>query len=260
MSQILSQLRKPRFLLRNPRHHSLPGIPTLQHRRIPNTRIPQPILHTSIPTPIQNLFRPLHRNGALPRHQLRPPQRLLHNLFLPSPTTPHPTHKPHPLRLLSPKLPRAERNILNPTSAPHDLRQPTQRPYIRRETDIHLFDAKPRIPRTDPHITAHGDIDPQTQTPAMYRRYDRFLALCDAGDTSLERVDVSAQHCCRPCAVESRLRLVGREDGVLGRFLDVEACGEGFGAGAGEDDGAGGGGGGEVGEEGWEFLPHSGDC
>lgn len=53
---------------------------------------------------------------------------------------------------------------------------------------------------------------------------------------------------------------VGAEDRILGSFLDVEAGGEGFGAGAGEDDGAGGGGGGEVGEEGWEFVPHSVEC
>lgn len=51
--------------------------------------------------------------------------------------------------------------------------------------------------------------------------------------------------------------LVRRDDGVRGRFLDVEAGCEGFGAGAGEDDGAGGGAGGEVGEEGRELVPHS---
>lgn len=96
----------------------------------------------------------------------------------------------------------------------------------------------------------------------MYRRYDRFLATFDAGDASLERVDVPAQPRCRSRAVGSRTRLVrvGAEDRILGSFLDVEAGGEGFGAGAGEDDGAGGGGGGEVGEEGWEFVPHSVEC
>ena len=65
---------------------------------------------------------------------------------------------------------------------------------------------------------------------------------------------MSAQFGCCSRAVETRLC----EDGGLGRFLDVEAGGEGVGAGAGEDDGASGGGGGEVGEEGGEFLPHSG--
>lgn len=93
----------------------------------------------------------------------------------------------------------------------------------------------------------------------MYRRYDRFLTVFDARDTSLEGVDVSAQPRCRPRAIGSRTCWVGGEDGVLRGFLDVEAGGEGFGAGAGEDDGAGGGGGGEVGEEGGELVPHSVD-
>lgn len=95
----------------------------------------------------------------------------------------------------------------------------------------------------------------------MYGRYNRLLALFDARDTSLERVNVSPQPRCCSCAVEGRIRLVGGEGGgVLRSFLDVETGGEGFGAGAGEDDGAGGGGGGKVGEEGGKFEPHSMPC
>ena len=198
-----SQLREPRLLLLYPRHHRLPRIPTLQHSRIPHTRIPQPILHTPIPAPVQNLLRPLHRNRTLPRHSPRPPQRLPHNLILPSPTPPNPAHEPDFLRLLGPKLPRAETDILNPAPAPHNLRQSTQRPYIRRQANIHLLDAEPRVPGADPHIAADGDIDAQPQAPAMYRGDGRFLAPFDAGDARLERVDVSAQLCCRSCAVES---------------------------------------------------------
>lgn len=93
----------------------------------------------------------------------------------------------------------------------------------------------------------------------MYGRYNRFLALLNASDASLERINVSAQRRCCTRAIESGMGWVGGEGGVLGCFLDVEAGGEGFGAGAGEDDGAGGGGGGEVGEEGGKFLPHSVD-
>ena len=53
--------------------------------------------------------------------------------------------------------------------------------------------------------------------------------------------------------------MVRVDDRILRCFLDVEAGREGFLAGAREDDGAGGGAGGEVGEEGWEFLPHPAD-
>ena len=93
----------------------------------------------------------------------------------------------------------------------------------------------------------------------MYCRYNRFLALLDASDTSLEGINVSAQRRRRTRAIESGMGWVGGKRGVLGRFLDVETGGESFWAGAGEDDGAGGGGGGEVGEEGGKFLPHSVD-
>ena len=65
---------------------------------------------------------------------------------------------------------------------------------------------------------------------------------------------MSAEPRSHSCAVE---RLAAVEDGIAGCFLDVQASGEGFGASAGEDDCAGGGAGGEVGEEGWEFVPHS---
>lgn len=90
----------------------------------------------------------------------------------------------------------------------------------------------------------------------MDRRNYRFLAPLDARDARLERVNVSAHAGGCPGAVEGVGG--GVEDGVLGGGLEVEACGEGFGAGAREDDGAGGGAGGEVGEEGGEFVPHSG--
>lgn len=199
-----SQLRKLGCLLRDSRHHSLSRILRLQHGRVPNTRIPQPILHTPIPAPIQNLLRPLHRNGTLTRHQLRPPQCFPHDLLL-APNSPHPTHEPHFLRLLGPKGPRAETNILNPTATPYDLRQPTQRPYIRRDANIHLFDTKNRILRTNPDITADADIDTEPQTPAMDRSYDRFLARFDSSDTSLEGVDMSAQLRRGPRAVEGRV-------------------------------------------------------
>ena len=265
LANTVSQFRKRRPLLPNPRQHRLPRILTLQHSRIPNTRIPQPLLHPPIPPPIQNLLRPHHRNRTLPRHDPRPPHRLPHHLPLP-PLPPNPTHKPHPPRLLGPKNPPAETNILHPTPTPHNLRQPTQRPDIRREPNVNLFDRKPRLSRTNPHIAAHGDIDAEPQTPTMYSRHDRLLTLFYTGDTSLERIDVPTQPGGGSRAVEGSgmsggVVVVGGgvwgDEGVCGCFSEVEARCEGLVAGAGEDDGAGGGGGREVGEEGGEFVPHS---
>ena len=157
--QPFSKLCKPRLPLFHPCLHRLHHILRLQRYRVPNTRIPQPILHAPAPAPIQQLLRALHRNGTLRRHHLRYRQRFANYLVFPTRLA-HPAHEAYRFSFGGSEYAGSQADVFDPATVPDDFGETRKCTYVGGETNIHLLYREFGVFCAYAHVSADGDVNP----------------------------------------------------------------------------------------------------
>jgi hypothetical protein len=123
-----------------------------------------------VATPIQQLLRALHRNGALRRNRCGKLQPFLHSFILAPIDAAYQTNTQ---RLISAERPRAETYVFDPGEGADDLGEPRERADIRSNAIVNLFDSESRIAGAKADISCGANIDGKADGVPMEDDDDR---------------------------------------------------------------------------------------